>query len=101
MSNAHYRISRKALSDLRSIWNYSLAKWSEDQADKYYQLIIQKIEFLSNHPESGKEIDDIRAGYRSSKVKSHLIFYRLGNDGVLEVIRILHQMMDIPNRLND
>ncbi|WP_375303811.1 type II toxin-antitoxin system RelE/ParE family toxin [Niastella sp. OAS944] len=39
-------------------------------------------------------------GYRASKVKSHLIFYRIVND-VVEIIRILHEQMDIDNRLAD
>ncbi|WP_324556630.1 type II toxin-antitoxin system RelE/ParE family toxin [Agriterribacter sp.] len=37
-----------------------------------------------------------------SKVKSHLIFYRLiEKQNEIEIIRILHQRMDIENRLND
>ena len=45
-------------------------------------------------------MDNVRNGYRSSKVKSHLIFYRVVND-TIEVIRILHELMDIENRIND
>lgn len=101
MGNVSYRISRKALSDLSNIWKYTLHKWSEEQAERYYKLIIQEIEYLSDKPESGRQLDDIKKGYRCSKVKSHFIFYKNGKDGVLEVVRILHQMMDIPNRLKE
>ena len=45
-------------------------------------------------------MEHIRKGYRASKIKSHLIFYRALNDRI-EVIRILHERMDIENRLND
>ena len=45
-------------------------------------------------------MDHVRNGYRSSKVKSHLIFYRVLND-MIEVIRITHERMDIGNRIND
>jgi len=33
-------------------------------------------------------------------VKSHLIFYKVVND-IVEIIRILHQRMDIENQLSD
>jgi toxin ParE1/3/4 len=36
-----------------------------------------------------------------SKVKSHLIFYRKAEDNIIEIIRILHQNMDIENRLKN
>jgi toxin ParE1/3/4 len=45
-------------------------------------------------------MEHVRKGYRASKVKSHYIFYRVLND-TIEIIRILHERMDIENRLND
>ncbi len=41
----------------------------------------------------------IKQGHRASKVKSHLIFYQKGQDEVTEVVRVLHERMDIENRL--
>ncbi len=98
---ADYRISNKAVSDLNEIWFYTFKKWSVQQADRYYDLIINEIEYLSGNPETGKSIEHIRKGYKSSKVKSHLIFYKLNEANTVEVIRILHQQMDIEDRLQD
>jgi toxin ParE1/3/4 len=90
----------EAILDLEEIWTYTFTTWSPAQADRYHSLVIKEIEFLAANPESGKMLDHLRKGYRSSKVKSHYIFYRIiSND--LEIIRILHESMDIPNRLND
>jgi toxin ParE1/3/4 len=96
-----YRISEKALEDLEEIWFYTFKKWSIEQADRYSSLIMNEIEYISVHFEEGKPIEYIRPGYRSVKVKSHLIFYRMSDDGIVEIIRILHQMMDIENRINE
>ncbi|MDH7461380.1 type II toxin-antitoxin system RelE/ParE family toxin [Chitinophagaceae bacterium 26-R-25] len=93
-----YVISKDALSDLNEIWLYTLERWSADQADRYYNLIFDEINFICNNPNAGKSKEHIRKGYRASKVKSHLIFYRVVNE-VIEVIRILHENMDIENRL--
>jgi toxin ParE1/3/4 len=96
-----YRISQKALDDLEEIWFYTFKKWSIEQADRYSMLIMNEIEHISVHFNEGKSMEYIRPDYRAVKVKSHLIFYRMANDGIVEIIRILHQMMDIENRLNE
>ncbi len=90
----------EAINDIEEIWFYIFVTWSQHQADRYHSLIIKEIEFLATKPESGKALNHIRKGYRSIKIKSHYIFYRFSQDE-LEIIRILHENMDIPNRLND
>ena len=100
MKSLPYIISKKALTDLDDIWYYTVEKWSVDQANRYYDLIFEEIGYSCKKPHSGKSMDDIRKGYRVSKVKSHLIFYKVVND-IVEIIRILHQRMDIENRLSD
>ena len=100
MSPLPYIISKKAIADLDNIWLYTVEKWSVQQANHYYNLIFDEINYICLEPESGRQMDQIRNGYRVSKVKSHLIFYRVVN-GMVEVIRILHRRMDIENRLAD
>jgi len=100
MKELPFVISKKAVDDLEEIWNYTLAKWSVAQADRYYVLIFDEINFICKNAESGKSLDHIRKGYRASKVKSHLIFYRVINETV-EIIRILHERMDIESHFLD
>jgi toxin ParE1/3/4 len=94
-----YRLTREAVSDLEKIWNYTYENYSIKQADKYYKLIISEIELISSKPFSGKSIDFIKEGYRVSQVRSHLIFYRINKDNIIEIVRILHQRMDVENRI--
>ena len=93
-------ISKKAVSDLEEIWLYTVDKWSITQADRYYSLIFDEIHYICRNPSAGKPMDHVRKGYRATKVKSHLVFYRVLEDRV-EVIRVLHERMDIPNRIGD
>ena len=51
--------------------------------------------------ENGKDIGKIKSGYRQTKIKSNLIIYKTAEDNVTEIVRVLHQMMDIPNRLQE
>lgn len=89
-----YVISKDALSDLEEIWLYTVEKWSVEQANHYYNLIFDEINFICKKTITGKSMEHVRKGYRASKVKSHIIFYRIQNN-IVEIIRILHEQMDI------
>ncbi len=99
MKKGIYRISAKAVQDLEDIWSYTFETWSKDQADRYYNLLVGEIEYVAKDFESGKSMEHIKQGYRASKVKSHLIFYPKGEDDATEIVRVLHQKMDIESRL--
>lgn len=94
-----YSINDEAINDLNNIWIYTFNKWSKSQADRYYSLIIDEIKFVADNFYLGKSIEYIKKGYRVVKVKSHLIFYRKRSDNVIEIVRILHQRMDIKKRI--
>jgi len=97
-----YKFSKEASKDLERIWLYTFETWSQEQADRYFNLIIDEIENITKDPSSGKDYSDIRKGYYRSRVKSHFIFYRINvKKKEIEIIRILHQQMDIDSRLND
>ena len=96
-----YLISEKANQDIEKIWLYTFENWSLEQADRYYNLILDEIEFLSENFESGKSVDYIKKGYRASIVKSHIIFYKKSRKNIVEIIRVLHQKMDIENRIDE
>ena len=95
MKKLSLSISSKAISDLENIWIYTVDKWSKEQADRYYALLIDEIEFLCSNYYTGKSAEYIRPGYRVSFVKSHIIFYKIIDEQKLEIIRVLHQSIDI------
>jgi len=97
--NTSYIISKKAAEDLEQIWLYTYFRWSENQADKYYNLLIEHIEFVARNINIGRDIDYIKKGYRCFSVEHHIIFYTISAKNTVKIIRILHQKMDIPSRL--
>lgn len=97
-----FKISNEAQNDLKNIWLYTFETWSVEQADRYYNLILDEIEYLAENPDNGKDYSHVRKGYLRSNVKSHFIFYKINKkENLIEIIRVLHQQMDIENRLND
>ncbi|MDZ7719873.1 MAG: type II toxin-antitoxin system RelE/ParE family toxin [Balneolaceae bacterium] len=78
MKKPVYKIRDEAINDLEKIWEYTFENWSIDQADRYYNLLILEIEFIAENFLAGKSMEYIKEGYRASKIKSHLIFYKKG-----------------------
>ena len=99
MNGCNYRISQQAINDLNDIWVYTFHKWSKEQADRYYDLIVNEFEFIADNFMSGKSTEKIRSNYRTTKIKSHLIFYRKVDNDIVEIVRILHQRMDVKEHL--
>lgn len=96
---AKYRITNKAADDLSNIWNYTFATWSEKQADSYYEMLINFCKEFAENPYFGKvydEISDDLYGFHASK---HLIFYKIISNEEVEIVRILHENMDLKNRV--
>ena len=94
-----YIISEKALEDINNIWIYTAENWSVEQADRYYNLIIDEIEYIVGNLNMARDFGKIRKSYKYSKVKSHLIFFKKDKKNEIEVVRVLHERMDIENRL--
>lgn len=78
---------------------YTLHKWSKEQADRYYDLITGEIDLIADNFMTGKSAEQTRKKYRVTKIKSHLIFYRKTENDIVEIVRILHQRMEIKKRL--
>lgn len=99
---AKFRLTNKAVEDLADIWNYTLDEWSERQADDYYNMLLASCQMIATEPKIfGKRYDAIFDGLRGFKAGKHLIFYRIiDNGGDVEIIRILHERMDLRNRMN-
>ena len=94
MNRVKYRISESAIKDLDGIWEYTYFNWSKELADRYHNLIMNEIEFISENSSFGKPMDHLKEGYFVSYVKSHMIFFKR-KEGIVEIIRILHQKMNV------
>jgi len=87
--------TNKAVSDLGEIWNYTAELWSIEQANSYYNLVLESCNKLLVNPKIGKDYKTIRKCLRGFISKKHIIFYLINKDLNINVVRILHQKMDI------
>jgi toxin ParE1/3/4 len=92
-------LSPAAKADLDGIWHYTFERWNIEQAERYVRDIVNACQALADERKAGRAVPEIRKGYYKLAVRSHFVFYRLTATGFVDVVRILHQRMDIPERL--
>ena len=95
---SRYRLTPAAQRDLSSIWDSTEDRWGTGQAEKYIREIQAAVERVAEDPDRGRTREEIREGYRSYVVGSHIVFYLQRLDHI-EVVRVLHQRMDFGRHL--
>ncbi len=98
---AKYELTAKAISDLNKIWEYTIKNWSENQADRYYNMLLDICQDIANNPEIGRNYDEIKPELFGVKINRHIIFYRKMRGRPIEITRILHERIDIKTRMSE
>lgn len=96
MREVRYR--PEADADIEDIADYTLARWSRKQARSYLAGLRGDIESLAEFALRVPVHEESRLGLRRMPSGHHLIFYLVGDDGV-EVVRVLHERMDVGAKL--
>ena len=70
-----------ALRDLQGIWDYTVSKWSETQADKCHYEILDACRMIANNPAMGRRYNEVSESFLGRKVGRHVIFYTVVASG--------------------
>jgi len=89
-----------AIDDLNDIWNYTVEEWSEKQADRYYASIKFACTQIGINPELGEEYEEIKSNVYGLRTGKHIIFYQIISEQEIEILRILHERMDLITRMS-
>ncbi|MFN0050272.1 MAG: type II toxin-antitoxin system RelE/ParE family toxin [Cytophagales bacterium] len=95
----NYKLTKKAVEDLQNIWEYTFDTWSEQQADNYYDFLLNNCKDIANNPDLGKSYSSVKDGLFGFKSNKHIIFYRKFVNQPIEITRILHERMDLKHRI--
>jgi len=95
---ANYRLSYVAKEDLIRIHQYGVVKFGLAQADKYFDSLFEYFEIISQRPFSFESVDYLRKGYRRCVCGSESIYYKIANDGIVEIMAIIGKQ-DLKNIL--
>jgi toxin ParE1/3/4 len=97
------RLGAEAEKDFARILKYTRDTFGEQQTDVYRVTLLDALAALTSGPEmpGSTARDEILAGLRTLHVARkgrrgrHFIMYRAGQGHVIEVVRILHDAMDL------
>lgn len=92
-------LRQEAINDLNDTWDYTYNNWSQNQADKYYSSIKFACNQIGQNIDLGRVYNEINENLLGLKTGKHIIFYHQISNDEIEVIRILHERMDLKNRL--
>ncbi len=98
---AKFKLTNKTVADLNGIWEYTTDKWSKKQADKYYRELMESFKWIANNPILGKNYGGIAPSLFGFKENRHIIFFRTLEKDLIEITRILHERIDLKNRLEE
>ena len=87
-----------AISDLRSIRDYTLETWGELQEQEYLDALWKKFEEILSGPQRWRFRSDLFPGCQIASQGKHVILFRIDAE-VLQVVRILHSAMDFRRHL--
>lgn len=93
------RLSKLAVEALDSIFAYTVAKWGDEQADKYVREIWRSMLNLVEAPERWRLRNSIHLGCRICLTGRHAVLYRI-REGQVEVARVLHGAMDFRRHIS-
>lgn len=79
------------------IWQYTYEEWRVAQADNYLNEMSELINKLVLSPKLGRSADDILAGIRKIHFRHHLVLYQTSQTK-LEIVRVLHERMDVTDQ---
>lgn len=97
-----YRFFSAADKRQDGIWDYTLGKCGEQKAVEYIRGMHDAVAKAAENPQLWRRIE--RKGFEKVfyiRYEKHFIFFRLLSGGVLGIISILHERMDIPARLRE
>lgn len=101
------RLTDQAELDLLAISRWTAANFGPRQAEHYVETILLTIEALVDGPETlgTKARDELAPGIRTlhaarlGRKARHFAVFRVADDQVLEVLRLLHDSMDLARHL--
>jgi len=94
-------LRQEAIDDLNNIWEYTSVRWSENQADTYYAMLKLACQSIGENPGLGKQYHQISPAVFGLIAGKHIVFYQMKDGDEIDIIRILHQRMDLKDRLTE
>ena len=81
-----YELSARADLDMVEIYRFGHERFGEARADDYYLALVDAFEAIASDPLRYPMIDD---RYRRAVHRSNSIYFRVVDDGLVRIVRVL------------
>jgi toxin ParE1/3/4 len=114
---ARFRLARPAQIDLANILSMSVERWGAAGGQRYAAVLAAAMRQVAAEPDGPltKNRPDLRSGIRSFHVRHarrsaqgatvrrpvHVLYYRVAQEGVIEIVRVLHERMEPSRHLDE
>ena len=114
---ARFRLARPAQIDLANILATSAERWGAEGQRRYAAFLAAAMRQVAAEPDGPltRKRPDLRSSIRSfhiryarpsaggAKVRKpvHVLYYRVAEEGVIEIIRVLHERMEPSRHLDE
>jgi toxin ParE1/3/4 len=111
---ARVRLARPAQIDLAHLLATSAERWGAEGKQRYAAVLAAAMRQVAADPEGPltRKRPDLRSGIRSFHVRHartdakvrrpvHVLYYRVAENGVIEIVRVLHERMEPSRHLNE
>jgi plasmid stabilization system protein ParE len=96
-----YILTAEAESDLRSVIRYTRARWSAAQVRRYVSALERGIANLAEGKVPFKDMSALYPALRMARCQHHYVFCLPQEDAPALIVAILHERMDLMERLAD
>jgi toxin ParE1/3/4 len=87
------------------VLRFTKERWGIAKAREYRELIREALDAIAANPECGTLRHSVRHEIRGYHIKQrhrnarHIVFYRIGPQDTVQIVRFLHDSMDFNRRL--
>ncbi|MDX2481442.1 MAG: type II toxin-antitoxin system RelE/ParE family toxin [Desulfuromusa sp.] len=97
---AIFTLTETAKSDLKDIARFTQKRWGLEQRNKYLKTLDDSFHKLASNPATGRTCNEIKTGYYKFPTGSHMVYYRKKGDLKIQIVRVLHESMDVEMQLS-
>lgn len=103
------RLAESAERDIADILAWTAERVGRQQARRHAESLLRAVQSLEGGPDAagarGREdlAPDIRLLHvaRTGRKGRHFVVYRVSGEHMIDVLRVLHESMDLPRHLDD
>jgi len=94
----NYQLSEIAALDINGLYADGILNHGLSQADKYYDGLIERFEFLAENPNIGTNSDSLSSNLQRFPYGRHVVFFTY-RDTELLIVRVLGEEMDFERHI--